>query len=63
MAIQDKYSERLLNLKLERTVQEAFYNSLQEEYKPMVIHMLESPDVTITDLVEAVRKIKAMNEC
>ena len=43
-------------------MQEAFYNGLREEYKPMVIHMLESPDVTVGDLVEAVRKIEAMNE-
>ena len=28
----------------------------------MVVHMLESPDVTVRDLVEAVRKIEAMNE-
>ena len=63
VAIQDKYPECLHDLKLERTAQEAFYNGLQEEYKLMVIHMLESPDVTVRDLVEAVRKIEAMNEC
>ena len=62
VAIQDKYPECLHDLELERTVQEAFYNGLQEEYKLMVIHMLESPDMTIGDLVEAVRKIEAMNE-
>ena len=62
VAIQDKYPECLHDLGLERTVQEAFYYSLQEEYKPMVVHMLESPEVTIGDLVEAVRKIEAMNE-
>ena len=28
----------------------------------MVVHMLESPDVTVGDLVEAIRKIEAMNE-
>ena len=41
---------------------EAFYNGLHEEYKLMVIHMLESPDVTIRDLVEAIQKIEAMNK-
>ena len=54
VAIQDKYPERLHDLELERMVQEAFYNGLHEEYKLMVVHMLESPDVTIGDLVEAV---------
>ena len=62
VAIQDKYPECLHDLELERMVQEAFYNGLHEEYKPMVVHMLESPNVTIGDLVEAVRKIEAMNE-
>ena len=54
VAIQDKHPECLHDLELERTAQEAFYNGLREEYKPMVIHMLESPDVTIRNLVEAV---------
>ena len=62
VAIQDKYPEHLHDLELERMAQEAFYNRLWEEYKPMVVHMLESPDMTIGDLVEAVRKIEAMNE-
>ena len=63
LAIQDKYQEGLHDLELERTAQEAFYNGLWEEYKPMVIHMLESPNITVGDLVEAIRKIEAMNEC
>ena len=63
VAIQDKYPEHLHDLELERMAQEAFYNGLWEEYKPMVIHMLESPDMTIRDLLEAVRKIEAMNKC
>ena len=62
VAIQDKYLGRLHDLELERMVQEAFYNGLREEYKPMVIHMLESLDITVGDLVEAVQKIEAMNE-
>ena len=53
-AIQVKYPEGLHDLELERTVQETFYNGLHEEYKLMVIHMLESPNVTVRDLVEAV---------
>ena len=61
VAIQDKYRERLHDLELERTVQEAFYNGLPEEYKPMVIHMLESPNMTVRDLVDAIWKIEAMN--
>ena len=39
-----------------------FYNGLCEEYKLMAVHMLESPDVTVGDLVETVQKIEAMNE-
>ena len=54
VAIQDKYPECLHDLELERMAQEAFYNGLCEEYKPMVVHMLESPDITVGDLVEAV---------
>ena len=62
VAIQYKYSEHLHDLELERMVQEAFYNGLLEEYKPMVIHMLESPAVAIKDLMEAIRKIEATNK-
>ena len=62
VAIQDKYPEHLYDLELERTAQEAFYDGLWEEYKPMVVHMLESPNVTVRDLVEVVWKIEAMNE-
>ena len=41
--------------------QEAFYNRLREEYKPMVVNMLEH-DITIGDLVQTVRQIEATNE-
>ena len=56
VAIQDRYPERLHEMELERTAQEAFYNGLRDEYKPMVVHMLENPGVTVGDLVKAVRK-------
>ena len=62
VAIQDKYPERLHELELERTAQEAFYNGLRDEFKPMIVHMLENPLVTVGDLVEAVRKIEAIQE-
>ena len=62
VAIQDKYPGGLHNLELERMVQEAFYNGLRDEYKPMVIHMLEHPDITVGDLVEAVRKVESIQE-
>ena len=62
VAIQDKYPKRLHDLELERTVQEAFYNRLHDEYKPMIVHMLENPDVTVGDLVEAVRKVESVQE-
>ena len=62
VAIQDKYPERLHDLELERTAQEAFYNGLRDEYKPMIVHMLENPDVTVGDLVEAVRKVESVQE-
>ena len=49
-------------MELERTAQEAFYNGLHDEYKPMVVHMLENPGVTVGDLVEAVRKVESIQE-
>ena len=49
-------------MELERTAQEAFYNGLCEEYKPIVVHMLENPGVTVGDLVEAVRKVESIQE-
>ena len=62
VAIQDRYPERLHEMELERTAQEAFYNGLRDEYKPMVVHMLENPGVTIGDLIEAVRKVESIQE-
>ena len=62
VAIQDRYPERLHEMELERTAQEAFYNGLRDEYKPMVVHMLENPGVTVGDLVEAVRKVESIQE-
>ena len=62
VAIQDKYPERLHELELERTVQEAFYNGLRDGYKPMIVHMLEHEDVTVGDLVEAIRKVESVQE-
>ena len=43
VAIQDKYPKWLHELELERTAQEAFYNGLRDEYKPMIVHMLGEP--------------------
>ena len=62
VAIQDKYPERLHDMELERTAQEAYYNGLRNEYKPMIVHMLENPDVTVGDLVEVVRKVESIQE-
>ena len=62
VAIQDRYPERLHEMELERTAQEAFYNGLRDEYKPMVVHMLENPGVTVGDLIEAVRKVESIQE-
>ena len=62
VTIQDKYPERMHKLELERTAQEAFYNSLRDEFKPMIVDMLENPKVTVGDLVEAVRKVEAIQE-
>ena len=49
-------------MELERTAQEAFYNGLRDEYKLMVVHMLENPGVTVGDLVEASRKVESIQE-
>ena len=62
VAIQDKYPTCLNDLELERTAQEAYFNGLREKYKPRIAYMLEKPDVTVTDLVEAVRHIEADTE-
>ena len=62
VTIQDKYPKRLHDLELERTAQEVFYNGLRDEYKPMIVHMLENPDITMGDLVEAVRKVELVQE-
>ena len=59
IAIQDKYPTRLSDVELECTAQEAYFNCLREGYKPRVAYMLEKPDITVTDLVEAVRHIEA----
>ena len=62
VAIQDKYPGRLKDHELERMAQEAFYSGLRDEYKPLVVHLLENPAVTVNDLVEAVRNIEANQE-
>ena len=49
-------------MELEQTAQEAFYNGLRDEYKPMIVHMLEHEDVTVGDLVEAIRKVESIQE-
>ena len=62
VAIQDRYPERLHEMELERMAQEAFYNGLRDEYKPMVVHMLENPGVTVGDLIKAIRKVESIQE-
>ena len=62
VVIQDRYPERLHEMELERMAQEAFYNGLRDEYKPMVVHMLENPGVTVGDLVKAIRKVESIQE-
>ena len=42
--------------------QEVYFNGLKEEYKPRVAYMLEKPDITVTNLVEAVRHIEVDTE-
>ena len=54
VAIQDKYPTRLKDAELERTAQEAYFNGLQDEFKPRVAYMLYNPGIKVTDLVEAV---------
>ena len=54
--------ERLHEMELEQMAQEAFYNGLRDEYKPMVVHMLENLGVTVGDLIEAVRKVESTQE-
>ena len=54
VAIQDKYPTQLKDVELEQTAQEAYFNGLQDEFKPRVAYMLDNPGIRVTDLVEAV---------
>ena len=62
VVIQDKYPTRLKDAKLELMAQEAYFNGLQDEFKPRVAYMLDNPDIKVTDLVEAVQHIEAPTE-
>ena len=54
VAIQDKYPTQFKDAELERTAQEAYFNGVQDEFKPRVAYMLDIPGIKVTDLVEAV---------
>ena len=47
---------------LEHHTKEAFFNGLQPEYRVMVVHKYDNPDITITQLLTAVRECEENEE-
>ena len=43
---------------LANTAKDAFYNGLREEYKPLIAHKVDKPDIRVSDLLKEVRKIE-----
>ena len=55
-------SHWLKDAELEWMAQEAYFNGLRDEFKLRVAYMLDNPGIKVTNLVEAVRHIKAATE-
>ena len=43
---------------LTNTAKDALYNGLREEYKPLIAHKVDKPDIRVSDLLQEVRKIE-----
>ena len=56
--IQEKHAGHLKEEKLANTARDAFYNGLREEYKPLIAHKVEKPDIRESDLLQEVQKIE-----
>jgi len=62
VALHKLHSGRLNGEELAKTAKESFYNGLREEYKPMVVHLKDKPEVRVSDLLQAVRRIEEDND-
>ena len=56
--IQEKHAGHLKEEELANTAKDAFYNGLREEYKPLIAHKVDKPDIRVSDLLQEVRKIE-----
>ena len=58
--IQEKHAGHLKEEELANTAKDAFYNGLREEYKPLIAHKVDKPDIRVSDLLQEVRKKRKM---
>ena len=56
--IQEKHAGHLREEELANIARDAFYNGLREEYKPLITHKVDQPDIRESDLLQEVRKIE-----
>ena len=56
--IQEKHAGHLKEEELANTAKDAFYNGLREEYKPLIAHKVDKPDIRVSDLLQDVQKIE-----
>ena len=52
--IQEKHAGCLKEEELANTAKDAFYNGLREEYKPLIAHKVDKPDVRVSNLLQEV---------
>ena len=62
VSLRKLHSGRLNSDELAKTAKESFYNGLREEYKPMVVHLKDKPNIRVSDLLQAVRVIEEDND-
>ena len=43
---------------ISKHTKDAFYNGMREEYKPLIGHKVDKPDIRVSDLLQEVRKIE-----
>ena len=52
--IQEKHAGHLKEEELANTAKDAFYNGMREEYKPLIAHKVDKPDIRVSDLLQEV---------
>ena len=55
---QEKHAGHLKEEELANTAKDAFYSGLREEYKPLIAHKVDKPDIRVSDLLKEVQKIE-----